>query len=236
MYEEYAYRAGFDVRLSNNKRTNSGRIYQKWYICSRAGNPPKMRVDTLENVGKQVRKSNIQRTGCRAMVRFDAVGEKGCFRLAVFEEIHNHLMVPPQYRHLSKHDRKLKYAEQLFVYKATVCNIGPTKAHQLYSTIKGTDENVNGTVTDFRNWSRDLNVYISDSDSQMLINKMEEKKEYYPGFSFYYKAEDSVLHSLFWADEVAKCNYNEFSDIMSFDATYQTNRSRFLFYFFLYIY
>nr|XP_043615423.1 protein FAR-RED IMPAIRED RESPONSE 1-like [Erigeron canadensis] len=163
------------------------------------------------------------------MVKFDAIGEKGYFRLAVFEEIHNHLMVPPQYRHLSKQERQLKYAEQLFVYYASVCNIGPTKAHQLYSSMKGCDENVNGTVNDFRNWSRDLNVYISESDSQMLINKMEEKKEYFPGFSFYYMAKDSLLHLLFWADEVARCNYKEFNDFKSFDATYQTNRCNTMF-------
>ncbi|XP_071704523.1 protein FAR1-RELATED SEQUENCE 2-like [Rutidosis leptorrhynchoides] len=75
-----------------------------------------------------------------------------------------------------------------------------------------------------RNWKRDLNVFINATDSQMLVNKMEERKKYVPGFSFEYKLEKSQLHSIFWADEVAKCNYKEFSDVISFDATYRTNR------------
>ncbi|XP_071695201.1 protein FAR1-RELATED SEQUENCE 3-like [Rutidosis leptorrhynchoides] len=117
----------------------------------------------------------------------------------------------------------MKYAEQLFVYHSSVLNIGPTKAYEVYSNMKGSEKNVHGTVTDFRNWRRDLNVFINASDSQMLVNKMEEQKKYVPGFSFEYKLEKSQLHSIFWADEVAKCNYKEFSDIISFDATYRTN-------------
>ncbi|XP_071714646.1 protein FAR1-RELATED SEQUENCE 5-like [Rutidosis leptorrhynchoides] len=87
----------------------------------------------------------------------------------------------------------------------------------------GSEKNVHGTVTDFRNWKRDLNVFINASDSHILVNKMEEWKKYVPGFSFEYKLEKSQLHSIFWADEVAKCNYKELSDIISFDGTYRTN-------------
>ncbi|XP_071727537.1 protein FAR1-RELATED SEQUENCE 5-like [Rutidosis leptorrhynchoides] len=65
----------------------------------------------------------------------------------------------------------MKYAEQLFVYHSSVSNVGPTKAYEVYSNMKGSEKNVHGT-----------------------------------------------------ADEVAKCNYNEFSDIILFDATCRTNR------------
>ncbi|XP_071687141.1 protein FAR-RED IMPAIRED RESPONSE 1-like [Rutidosis leptorrhynchoides] len=114
----------------------------------------------------------------------------------------------------------MKYAEQLFVYHSSVSNIGPTKAYEVYSNMKGSEKNVHGTVTDFRNWKRDLNVFINASDSRVLVNKMEQRKKYVPGFSFEYKLEKSQQHSIFSADEVAKCNYKEFSDIISFDATY----------------
>ncbi|XP_071739598.1 protein FAR1-RELATED SEQUENCE 6-like [Rutidosis leptorrhynchoides] len=80
----------------------------------------------------------------------------------------------------------MKYAEQLFVYHSSVSNIGPTKVYEVYSNMKGSEKNVHGTVTDFRNWRRDLNVFINASDSQMLVNKMEEWKKYVPGFSFEY--------------------------------------------------
>ncbi|GJW77701.1 retrovirus-related pol polyprotein from transposon TNT 1-94 [Tanacetum coccineum] len=38
------------------------------------------------------------------------------------------------------------------------------------------------------------------------------------------QVENSELVAMFWADEVAKCNYKEFEDIISFDANFRTNR------------
>jgi len=225
MYQEYASASGFDIRKSTQTCNKYGVLTKKYYVCNRAGEPGKWKLDTLEDSKKTVRKSTMERTGCRAKVRFEQVpGAILRYKLADFQPIHNHEMLRQEYKHLSKTERQLRYAEQIFVYKASLANIGPTKAHQLYSNIKGGEEFVKGTAVDFRNWKRDLNVFINESDSHMLVNKMEEKSKYVPEFSFYYKVEDNILHSLFWADEIAKCNYNEFNDVMSFDATYRTNR------------
>ncbi|GKE07947.1 hypothetical protein Tco_1411498, partial [Tanacetum coccineum] len=38
-----------------------------------------------------------------------------------------------------------------------------------------------------------------------------------------YRVENSELVAMFWDDEVAKCNYKEFGDIVSFDATFNNN-------------
>ncbi|GKA78277.1 hypothetical protein Tco_0784814 [Tanacetum coccineum] len=37
--------------------------------------------------------------------------------------------------------------------------------------------------------------------------------------------ENSELIAMFWADEVSKCNYKEFGDIVSFDATFNNNNN-----------
>ncbi|XP_071699232.1 protein FAR1-RELATED SEQUENCE 5-like [Rutidosis leptorrhynchoides] len=224
MYRLYAYHACFDIRKAGQKTAKSGLVKQKYYLCNKAGTPKEVYFDTLQETKKPIRKSNKECTGCRAKVRFDRVYGTDTFVLADFEEQHNHELLPIEYRHLSKKERQMRYAEKLFVYHSTVSNIGPTKAYEVYSNMKGSEKNVHGTVIDFRNWKRDLNVFINATDSQMLVNKMEERKKYVPGFSFEYKLEKSQLHSIFWADEVAKCNYKEFSDVISFDATYRTNR------------
>nr|GEU33411.1 FAR1 DNA binding domain-containing protein [Tanacetum cinerariifolium] len=39
-----------------------------------------------------------------------------------------------------------------------------------------------------------------------------------------YRVENCELVAMFWADEVAKCNYKEFGDIVSFDATFNSNK------------
>ncbi|GKC71374.1 hypothetical protein Tco_1117257 [Tanacetum coccineum] len=38
------------------------------------------------------------------------------------------------------------------------------------------------------------------------------------------KGKNSELVAMFWADEVAKFNYKEFGDIVSFDATFNSNK------------
>ncbi|GJV43090.1 hypothetical protein Tco_1427626, partial [Tanacetum coccineum] len=76
----------------------------------------------------------------------------------------------------------------------------------------------------FKNFTRGVNCFIRDSDAQMLITRMEERQEFTKDFSFDYFVKDAELYGLFWADEVVKCNYKEFGDIISFDATYKTNK------------
>ncbi|GJW96290.1 FAR1-related sequence 5-like protein [Tanacetum coccineum] len=90
--------------------------------------------------------------------------------------------------------------------------------------MKGGAQYVHGTSDDFKNHIRDVNEFIGESDAQMLINKMENRNKFVPNFTFQYKVENSELVAMFWADEVDKCNYKEFGDIISFDATFRTNK------------
>ncbi|GKC84805.1 regulation of nuclear pre-mRNA domain-containing protein 1B, partial [Tanacetum coccineum] len=115
-------------------------------------------------------------------------------------------------------------SEKMFVVKAATNKISATRAHNLLSSMKGGYKYVHGTTDDFKNRQRDVNVFIGESDTQMLINKMENRKMYVPNFTFQYKVENSELVAMFWADEVAKCNYKEFGDIVSFDATFNNNK------------
>ncbi|GKE28711.1 FAR1-related sequence 5-like protein, partial [Tanacetum coccineum] len=91
-------------------------------------------------------------------------------------------------------------------------------------SMKGGYEYVYGTIDDFKNHQRDVNQFIRESDAQMLINKMENRKKNVSNFTFQYKVENSELVAMFWADEVARCNYKEFGDIVSFDATFNSNK------------
>ncbi|GJV31886.1 FAR1-related sequence 5-like protein [Tanacetum coccineum] len=110
----------------------------------------------------------------------------------------------------------------MFVVKAATNKIGATRAHNLYCSMKGGYEYVHGKSAVFMNHQRDVNQFIGESDAQMLINKMENRKIYVPNFTFQYKVDNSELVAKFWADEVAKCNYKEFGDIVSFDATFNS--------------
>ncbi|GJS29286.1 FAR1-related sequence 5-like protein [Tanacetum coccineum] len=72
-------------------------------------------------------------------------------------------------------------------------------------------------------------VNIGDSDAQMFIHKMENRKKHASDFSFDYLVENAELFRIFWADEVSKYNYREFGDVVSFDATFKTNKYKMVF-------
>ncbi|GKA42617.1 FAR1-related sequence 5-like protein [Tanacetum coccineum] len=178
---------------------------------------------------RQVRSSNFRVCGCKARVVFDMVPHTSKYSLTTFDVEHNHELDRVEYKHLSKAERKLTYNEQLFIIKAANANIGAVRAHNLYTGLKGSSSLVHGTQTEFKNFTHGVNCFIGESDAQMLITRMEQRQEFTKDFSFDYFVEDAELCGLFWADEVAKCNYKEFGDIVSFDATYKTNKYKMVF-------
>nr|GEV31732.1 hypothetical protein [Tanacetum cinerariifolium] len=115
-------------------------------------------------------------------------------------------------------------AGKICAVKAAKNKNGATRTHNLLSSMKGGYEYVHGTTNDFKNHQRDVNVFIGESDAKMLINKMKNRKMYVLNFTFQYKVEKNELVTMFWDDEVAKCNYKEFEDIISFDATFNSNK------------
>ncbi|GJR30770.1 FAR1-related sequence 5-like protein [Tanacetum coccineum] len=190
------------------------------------GVPKDININTLdlENSDKQVRNTRHRITGCKARIKVDLHPVSGKYEITKFVCKHNHQMIPKHYKHLTKKQRKMTQTEKMFVVKASTMKLGATRAHNLYSSMKGGAQYVHGTSDDFKNHIRDVNAFIGESDAQMLINKMENRKKFVPNFTFQYKVENSELVAMFWADEVDKCNYKEFGDIISFDATFRTNK------------
>ncbi|CAH9112386.1 unnamed protein product, partial [Cuscuta epithymum] len=59
----------------------------------------------------------------------------------------------------------------------------------------------------------------------MLIDKLFRKVEVCSSFFFDYDVDESdQLTRIFWADPTCRKNYSYFGDVVSFDATYGTNR------------
>ncbi|GKD11462.1 FAR1-related sequence 5-like protein, partial [Tanacetum coccineum] len=92
------------------------------------------------------------------------------FVLIVFDTIHNHELEREEYKHLSKTERQLMYMEQVFIMKVASVNIGATRARHLLT---------------------------GDSDAQMLIHKMENRKKHVCDFSFDYLVENVEFTAIF---------------------------------------
>nr|GEY46705.1 hypothetical protein [Tanacetum cinerariifolium] len=215
IYRKYALEACFGIRVSCQKRLKCGYVKQKYIVCNREGCPKDVWLNTLDpkKNDRQVRSSNFRVCGCKANVMFDMVVDTTKYVLTTFDVEHNHELDRVEYKHLSKAERKLTYNEQLFIIKAANANIGAVRAHNLYTGLKGSSSLVHGTQTEFKNFTRSVNCFIGDNDAQMLITRMEQRQEFTKDFSFDYFVEGAELCGLFWADEVAKCNYKEFGDI-----------------------
>nr|GEV74904.1 coatomer subunit gamma-2 [Tanacetum cinerariifolium] len=97
-----------------------------------------------------------------------------------------------------------------------------TNCYKLYDFV----ENHNHPLVEENNLD---NLKARPRDAQMLVDKLNDRKKHVPNFSFEYKTVNDELSRMFWADETMKCNYIAFGDVVSFDATYRTNRYRVIF-------
>ncbi|KAL7600067.1 hypothetical protein Lser_V15G21998 [Lactuca serriola] len=119
----------------------------------------------------------------------------------------------------------MDFLDESFIHKVGTCNIGASKAYNLVSSMKGGFDYRGGTVVDFKKFHRDLNCKIGVKDSQMVVDILTNRKLCFSNFSSEVQKDvDDHLTGLFWADDTSKANYKEFGDVLSFDATYQTNK------------
>ncbi|XP_052619601.1 protein FAR1-RELATED SEQUENCE 5-like [Lactuca sativa] len=123
----------------------------------------------------------------------------------------------------------MSYSEKEFIVRASTSKIGPTMAHKLRASLRGGYEFVKPKVVDYKNLMRDINRVIGYKDAQMIVNTMNDRRAHYPNYSFEFNCQEDVLDCMFWADETEKAYYAEFGDVISFDATFRTNKYRMVF-------
>ncbi|GKC28857.1 hypothetical protein Tco_1036151, partial [Tanacetum coccineum] len=97
-------------------------------------------------------------TGCKARIKLVLDIVSGRYKFDQFYPKHNHMLIPKEYKHFTKKQRKMTQAEKMFVVKAATNKIGATRAHNLLSSMKGGYEYVHGTTDDFKNHQRDVNA------------------------------------------------------------------------------
>ncbi|GKD76717.1 FAR1 DNA binding domain, zinc finger, SWIM-type, MULE transposase domain containing protein [Tanacetum coccineum] len=87
-------------------------------------------------------------------------------------------------------------------------------------------ENIGVTDVECRNHKRGLNNFIGKRDAQMVVEKLLSRQEFFDNFLVKFKQDKVSKHlvGLFWADEKAKQYFDVFGDVVSFDATFRSNR------------
>ncbi|GJR63618.1 FAR1-related sequence 5-like protein [Tanacetum coccineum] len=235
MYKVYSEKARFNIRKAGFKRKN-GQITHSYVECNRARKPRRTKeVNTLNEVAeedgenpsnkKRKRRTKSQAINCPAKLCLKKITGTETYMVLDFVENHNHPLMNLNNMDLSRARRQLHFDDYIFIHRASLSNLGPTRAHRLKVALVGGYDNVRGTSTDYCNFKRCVNLFIGDRDAQMLVDKMCKRKFYVPEFCFeYHTLPSKELVRLFWADETMKCNYVAFGDVVSFDATFDTNK------------
>ncbi|GJU18407.1 FAR1-related sequence 5-like protein [Tanacetum coccineum] len=138
-------------------------------------------------------------TDCKSRIGLKGIVGTDAFKVFDFVENHNHPLIDAS-------------------------NMDLSQSTQAKSSTLGGFDKVCGMPIDWNNFKRGMNKFIGERDAQMLVDKMVKRKEHVPEFSFYHHTIKNKLVRMFWADETMKCNYVAFGDIVSFDATYDTNK------------
>nr|KAJ0208368.1 hypothetical protein LSAT_V11C500228980 [Lactuca sativa] len=151
MYYKYALAAGFD-------KNGHGIIRLRYLVCNRQGLPNTGHVDTLNpNKSKIKRRTDSQRTGCNACIRFSKIKGSSTWLLYDFVEEDNQELMSQDNILFSRHHRQLNSWQKLFIISLSNQNVGATQAHRLFNAINGGYNIIGGTVDNFKIFMRDLN-------------------------------------------------------------------------------
>ncbi|KAD3337023.1 hypothetical protein E3N88_32543 [Mikania micrantha] len=225
MYKNYALKCGFCVRVGQTKRDKEDVITHKYLRCKNLeDHRAKRKFDTLVESSLYGRKSSFQVTDCKAHIGVQVTKATSTFALYKFVECHNHPLVEPYNRDLTKAGRKLSFSTKQFIHHMTLNRIGPTIAHRLQVSMKGSHHNVKGTPNDFKNFSQTIRSFIGNRDFQLFLDHLRDRVQNLPDFYFVFCDVNGELRHVFWADEISKRNYEVFGDVLAFDATKHTNK------------
>ncbi|XP_019184311.1 PREDICTED: protein FAR1-RELATED SEQUENCE 5-like [Ipomoea nil] len=234
-YKTYGRAGGFHIRYNNVKRNRDNQIISRHLVCSRQGakgggqSKPILEVSVGNDNKKQRRRRISNRVGCRAKLGFKRVST-GEFMVSIFIEEHNHSLCSEGAKLFLRCNRKLNVAQQAFLANCVKVNVGSSAGFKLCKEVAGSFENVGATEMEFHNFKRDLQKYVDVVDGELIIERLKTKRKLCDSFFFdYHLNEENRLSRLFWADPIGRGSFSCYGDVISFDATYSTNRYNLVF-------
>ncbi|XP_021747462.1 protein FAR1-RELATED SEQUENCE 5-like [Chenopodium quinoa] len=231
-YYKYANECGFKVRSGTTKSqknkddpTGKGVTLIKYLLCSKEGYVTNNKKSGKQVEGACLKRKTVKRVCCPAKIKFRFCND-GKYMVYCFYESHSHPFSTPITRQVTKHEVGLNFAHKKFIFDNSKLNIGVVMSYRIMKELCGGFQNVRGSKNDFKNFSRDLNVYISNADGAMFVQNLEQKvKTSKRGYFFNYCVDESRhLTRVFWANAIGRKDYQLFRDSLSFDSTNDTNK------------
>ncbi|XP_022007451.1 protein FAR1-RELATED SEQUENCE 5-like [Helianthus annuus] len=195
------------------------------------GHKPQEFDDAYSKLSKPYKRRNRPtiRTGCKAQIKLCSTNGV-LYKVDKFVQSHTHSFVCPKDMHLLPAYRHLSETQEEMIWELGTLNLGPVKAFNIMRQRYGGFENVGATKDDCKNFRARIHSYIGEYDADMVINRLTDKKQFMVDYSFFHSVDENKrLTGLFWADGLCKRNYAEFGDVISFDATFKTNKYKMVF-------
>lgn len=127
-------------------------------------------------------------------------------------------------RQFLKVNHKLDFGHQTFMAFCAKANIGTSQCFGLYKEFVGGFENVGATSVDFQNQKCYMLIFMDMMHNSLLIIYLRNRSDVLHFFTGMTLMRITNYVVFFWADPVARLNFAVFGDVVSFDATYSTNR------------
>jgi hypothetical protein len=169
-YKGYAHDGGFSVRIGQHKNVND-EIKGKYFYCAREGYRAQKDKKDIDQSGKKRKKRyNVMETrcGCAAHIYVN-LGTDKKYKIASMVEQHNHGLVSPFHRHFLRSNRHVTERAKSTLYNCHKSSIGTSLAFRLMHVSDGGFQNVGCTLSDLKNYYRDLRTKIKDVDAQIFV-------------------------------------------------------------------
>ncbi|XP_021769823.1 protein FAR1-RELATED SEQUENCE 5-like [Chenopodium quinoa] len=224
MYNEYAFMKGFGIRVRSSKRNMSESVEH----CSSSVTTEDRNVRIFKTPTQPLLPKIYYNSGGYKEYTPCCSSENKPFLGMIFDSLQDGIAF--YYKYANECGFKVRSSTT----KSQKNKDDPTGAVMSYRIMKelcGGFQNVMGSKNDFKIFSRDLKVYISNADGATFVQNLERKvKTSKGGYFFDYCVDESRhLTCVFWADVIGRRDYQLFGDSLSFDSTYDTNKYSLIF-------
>ncbi|XP_047337924.1 protein FAR1-RELATED SEQUENCE 5-like [Impatiens glandulifera] len=216
-YKAYSLGTGFGISKLETKNGPDGK--QKWFSLACAKNG--VFTSREKNI---LHPRPFIKTNCKARINV-AVRNDGEVEITSVCLEHNHAMSPGKSRHLRSHkvlDLEVKRRLEL----NDEAGITLAKSFQSFVVEAVGYDNLKFDERSCRNFiSESRKLRLGNGDAEALSQYFTPMQSKSPNFYYVYDLdEDSRIRNVFWADERCRAAYQCFSDVITFDTTYLTNR------------
>ena len=221
-WNAYARCTGFEVRKRYaNKRKYDGKVRSCRFVCSKEGH---RKEDKRDHLTKCPRGETRTDCGVRMGVTLDQQAEIYVVNDLVLE--HNHDLYLPETLHLMASQRKISELQAFEIEMADASGIGPKAAHELASRHVGGSINLSYTRRDHKNYlrtKRQREMVYGQAGS--MLKYFQDKIVENPSFQYVLQMDcEEQIVNIFWVDAKMIIDYAHFSDVVTFDTTFGTNK------------